>query len=704
MERIFALDIGTRMVMGLIMSKTETGFEILSSAQTEHQQRAMYDGQVHDVEEVAQAVMRVKAELEQKLDETLKTVAVAAAGRALKTLVVTYERREVFPVIWERENVVALELEAVQQALREIQGDELNDAYHCVGYSTVENLLEGQKITNLIGQRGKVAKITIIATFLPRTVIDGLLAVVQRVGLKMESLTLEPIAAGQAAIPPDMRRMNLALVDIGAGTADIALTKQGNFFAYGMVPMAGDEITELLCQSYLLDFQTGEKLKRNLGSRTRLSFTNFLGERMSIPKNDILESISPIVYTLANKIAAEILRLNEVVPQAVILIGGGSLTPLLRETLAGILELPLNRVGIQIRERLERVLGEQSVKGPDVITPIGIGISALQGQGLRYYEVCVNNIPVSIVELQKTTVADALLSAGISPKTLVGRPGDALTYEINGILKMVRGNFGQPAKYFVNGQRVSLDYVLAPNDQIDFEPGIPGEAAHIRVLDILPSFSEKTIFVNQKPMLFVPRFYVEGQRIEPGSEVVDGWKIQYDTNQTLGDLLKQLKHPVENPQILHYKVNGQEKEYRINREILINGKSVEESYIIQPQDEIEIKESQLRIADLSLKTDPMTFTINGEEIVYPVQEMKIYSRGQKLKLEDFLLDGMEIRTEGYERLPILSDILPYVTLSEPSGTGETLRIRVNGQPGEFTTVLRNGDRIDIGWSNLNHKQ
>lgn len=253
MEPVFALDIGTRMVMGLVMIKNkEQGYEILASARTEHKQRAMYDGQVHDVDEVARAVIKVKETLEKKLGVPLKQVAVAAAGRALRTEVAFAEHKELLPVRWEREAVLALEMEAVHHALRQLQSSKDDDSksYHCVGYSSIACWNEGEEISNLIGQRGKVAKVSVIATFLPRTVVDGLVAVLGRVGLEMTSLTLEPIAAGQAAIPTNMRRLNLALVDIGAGTADIALTRNGSFFAYGMVPMAGDEVTEAICAHF----------------------------------------------------------------------------------------------------------------------------------------------------------------------------------------------------------------------------------------------------------------------------------------------------------------------------------------------------------------------------------------------------------------------------------------------------------------------
>ena len=70
----------------------------------------------------------------------------------------------------------------------------------------------------------------------------------------MDALTLEPIAAINVLIPPSMRRLNVALVDIGAGTSDIAITDLSTVMAYGMVPIAGDEVTEAISDQYLLDF------------------------------------------------------------------------------------------------------------------------------------------------------------------------------------------------------------------------------------------------------------------------------------------------------------------------------------------------------------------------------------------------------------------------------------------------------------------
>lgn len=62
-----------------------------------------------------------------------------------------------------------------------------------------------------------------------------------------------------AAIPAELRLLNLALVDIGAGTTDIAVCRDGSITGYTMATIAGDEITEALMRAFLIDFQTAER-------------------------------------------------------------------------------------------------------------------------------------------------------------------------------------------------------------------------------------------------------------------------------------------------------------------------------------------------------------------------------------------------------------------------------------------------------------
>ncbi|EGW38083.1 cell division FtsA domain-containing protein [Desulfosporosinus sp. OT] len=700
MEPIFALDIGTRMVMGLVMTKNkEQGYEILASAKTEHKQRAMYDGQVHDVNEVARAVIKVKEALEKKLDMPLKQVAVAAAGRALRTEVACAEHKEPLPVRWEREDVLALEMEAVHLALRQLQSSTDDDAqsYHCVGYSPIAWWNEGEEISNLIGQRGKVAKVSVIATFLPRTVVDGLVAVLSQVGLEMTSLTLEPIAAGQAAIPLNMRRLNLALVDIGAGTADIALTRNGSFFAYGMVPMAGDEVTEAICTHYLLDFKVGEKVKREINTKAQLNFKDFLGAKVVAKKEDVLNVIRSVVGKLAESISKEILILNNDVPQAIILIGGGSLTPMLSEMVAETLGIPQNRVGIQVRERLGEIFGEKSLKGPESITPIGIGIAALEGKGLQYYSVTVNNTIVSIFEIQLATVAEALLAAGILPRSFFGKPGAALTFEWNCEMRVIKGTLGSPAQLSVNGIPGKLEQALKAGDQITFIPGEPGKDAQVSFKEVLPPHDAKWILWNGQREIYAPQVLVNDQLACEKDTILDGCKITYIPNDDLKNLLKQKGYNLQKKEEIEYGINGEAHKINLDQEILVNGCRVEDSCTIYDGDSIEVNTKQIMIGELDLLPRPLIFSVNGVEIEFPPQETIISFRGQPVSENQPLKDGMDLRVQGFKRMPILSDLLPYVKFPKEVPSGSSLKLKVNGQMAEFTTVLHPGDRVTAIW-------
>lgn len=85
-KHIFALDIGTRSVVGVILEAVDNRLKILAAEAEEHHNRAMQDGQIHDIEEVARVVSRVRDRLEKGVKFPLKDVAVAAAGRALQTI------------------------------------------------------------------------------------------------------------------------------------------------------------------------------------------------------------------------------------------------------------------------------------------------------------------------------------------------------------------------------------------------------------------------------------------------------------------------------------------------------------------------------------------------------------------------------------------------------------------------------------------
>lgn len=149
--------------------------------------------------------------------------------------------------------------------------------------------MDNQEIGSLIDQQGNEASVEIISTFLPKVVVESLISALHRADLDMHALTLEPIAAINVLIPQSMRRLNVALVDIGAGTSDIAITDEGTVVAYGMVPIAGDEITEAISDQLLLDFPLAEQAKRDLLANDTIQVVDILGFETEISRQEVIE-------------------------------------------------------------------------------------------------------------------------------------------------------------------------------------------------------------------------------------------------------------------------------------------------------------------------------------------------------------------------------------------------------------------------------
>ncbi len=84
-------------------------------------------------------------------------------------------------------------------------------APHCVGYNLLSQKLDGVPMLQLEGHRGELVELEVLATFLPRLALDALQAALRAAGLSAASLTLEPIAAVQLAVPPELRPLEPGL-------------------------------------------------------------------------------------------------------------------------------------------------------------------------------------------------------------------------------------------------------------------------------------------------------------------------------------------------------------------------------------------------------------------------------------------------------------------------------------------------------------
>lgn len=719
-DLVYALDIGTRKVAGLLARVTpKGGFDLVAAEVIEHETRAMQDGQIHDVPSVAGAIREVTDRLEQRCHARLERVAVAAAGRALRTRTGSASRR-ISPLNRiSEEDALALELEAVLSAQRSLARDEIKpaplcDRCYCVGYSVGRYELDGNPIGSLIGQRGELISVQAIATFLPRVVVDSLFSAIAMAGLEIDSITLEPIAAITVAVPSTMRQLNLALVDIGAGTSDIAITANGEVVAYGMVPIAGDEITEELCQRFLLDFHEGERVKRLAGGSGPIEYTDVLGMCGQADPKEVLGAVDAKIDCLAQGIADKILELNKSETQAVICIGGGSLTPGLPQKLAARLGVSPGRVAVRGHEIVRNVSGVGGVlEGPMAVTPLGIAVTARQRNSLAFFSVRVNGHTTRLMHLGSSTVADAIIAAGVGIRQLHGKPGPGITVEKNGKVHVIKGTPGRPAAVFVNGEKASLDTAVHEGDEILIEPPVDGRPPVVTMGDLTDCEEIQFLFRGEQGVIS-PTITRDGQTIDRDTALNDADRISVEFDRTVASVVRRFcSEEDEAFRCISYTLNGRSCTAQVSRwRYKVNGALVSGDYRIRPGDavDVEMHEIPLTVSDVFSKgrdeaEREIRVLLNGREVLLHDgrSTAEVVVNGEQSDFDHLIADGDEIEV----RVPnpptfIVAGLLEHLKLDETvnqlraSGRG-SVRLTVNGKPASFSAEVRDGDAIEISF-------
>lgn len=700
-KHLFALDIGTRSVIGIVAEQEPDGtLKILDTTRREHKTRAMLDGQIHDVPQVAAIIDEVKGALE-KTTGPLKSVAVAAAGRALYTM--TAEAEMNFSGVITAEDQSRLDFSGVQTAqIKLAESSEVDDPthYYCVGYSTIKYTLDGNQLKSLIGQRGRQATASVIATFLPRQVIDSMDSALSATGLRLQAITLEPIAAINVLIPPTMRHLNLVLVDIGAGTSDVAITKNGSVIAYGMVPQAGDEITEALSQHFLLDFNVAERIKREAAEGKEVGFTDILGMEYHMAADEVLKALLPAVQKLADAIAHQIMELNGDEPQAVLLVGGGALTPHLAECVSEKLALPQERVAVRHPNAVDGVseLPPELMK-PDAVTPLGI-LKIASLNTLHFVTVYVSGEEHRLFNFRELTVSDALLAAGVQLKSATGKQGVGITITVDGEEKFFPGTVGKAAAVTLDGQSADLETPIPGGAHIEILPGEEGDPPTLTVADVADAPETYTLYINGNKKTLPPAFLVNGELADENRLLVDGDVVESKETRSVGEALKMMGYPPTGKKI-KYKLNGTETQFTCIPEILLNDQPTTLSASVYEGDRIEYilpEDPKLgEVLGLSESDTSLIIYFNGVEKVIPSARVSLEMNGRPASANTLVIEGCSVNYEISERTATLvSTALAAVGFEPPAAnSGMVVEIKVNDKPAHFTDPLMNGDHIDI---------
>ena len=441
---------------------------------------------------------------------------IAAAGRVLCTVQVHEEVSFEKEIKVLDEDIYSLDLLAVEKAHKQINEKNEKYKFYCVGYTAVKYYLNDYVINNLEGHKAEKIGVDMLATFLPEEVVDSLYSAVDGAGLTVANLTLEPIAAMNVAIPENFRLLNIALVDVGAGTSDICLTKDGSIIAYGMIPMAGDELTEIIAKEYLVDFATAENIKIEASTEEKIIFKDIMGLTQEITSDDVSKLIDEQLNKIACEVADKIIELNGgKAASAVFVVGGGGKYPGFTDKIAMRLGIARERAAVRGKEVLENIdfLMEDVKKDALLVTPVGICIN-YYNQKNSFIFANVNGERIKLYDNNHLTVVDAIMQSGMPNDSIFPKRGKELVFTINGKTRLVRGSTGDAAIIRLNGREVGMNERLTRNDIIEITPSSAGEDGKITIGELEEYCTTISFIVNGKTII-CPKFAYVNDEIKP---------------------------------------------------------------------------------------------------------------------------------------------------------------------------------------------
>ena len=658
-------------------------------------------------------------------------------GRVLRTVTTYVEHSFESDREITQEDVYSLCTMGVEKAYEEFQNSNTDTdmKFYCVGYTAMRYYMNGYQMGNLEGHKAKNIAVDLIATFLPDDVVDGLYKAVELAGLHVANLTLEPIAAIQVAIPEKFRMLNMALVDVGAGTSDISITKEGTITAYGMIPVAGDSLTDILVQHCLVEFEVAEQIKRKCRTQETIEYEDIMGLPQTIKASEVLELLDPEIERMTQLVSDTIKELNGDKPvSAVFVVGGGGMVPGYTEKLAEKLGIVKERVAIRGQEVMQTITFEleNARKDAMMVTPIGICLSYyVQSNNFIFVE--FNGERVKLYDNGKLSVTDAAMQMQFPNDQLFPRKGEALLFTVNGKTRMVRGEQGEAAVIRVNGDEADMYTQVHNGDRIVVTPSTEGEPAVLELGKLSELGDALQVYVNGKQISLPKTAEVNGHRENEFYRIGQNDDIRIRNSYTVKEIAEFLDVPLG----ADIRVNdtAAQPDTRVYEHFTVSwdmkNPLPEGSYADLPDADTEedayreepvygegpvMQKAEAVAGEAAMTQGTETAAENGTASVTTQgtsgkQDEKYESVEQTAQSQSVSPQGPHPLTVIVNHSPITMqgkasyvfvDVFDYIDfdLGSSASAGRSIVTNLNGRPAQFMEPLKEGDVIEIYWKSM----
>ena len=258
-KTIAAIDVGTTKVATIMANvKANDDVEVLGVGVVPS--HGLHKGIVVNMDEARQSIAASVREAQKISGIRIDSAYVGVTGRHISSL----NSKGVVSIPRDDRLVRAQDLRRVLSVARNVSVAEGKRVLHAIPRSYAIDGQEG--VSQPVGMHGNRLDVETHIITASVTSIQNLVKCVRSIGVDVEDLILEPLASGEAVLTPEERESGVIMADIGGGTTDIAVFKNGSIYHTSVVPVAGYQVTSDISIGLGLPFDIAEKMKKKYGN------------------------------------------------------------------------------------------------------------------------------------------------------------------------------------------------------------------------------------------------------------------------------------------------------------------------------------------------------------------------------------------------------------------------------------------------------
>ena len=377
---IAGLDVGTTKICCVIADWSPVGnLDIIGVGVSPS--RGLRKGVVVNIDSTVESIKHAVAEAEEMAGVEIQSVIAGVAGGHIRGI----NSRGVVAVSGKHREVSQADIERALDAARAVNLPQDREIIHVLPQTFLVDDQDGVK--EPLGMSGVRLEVEVHLVTGATTSMRNVIRSVNRAGLQVQDVVLEALASAEAVIEEEEKELGVLIIDLGGGTTDVALFRDGAVWYTGVLPLGGDHISNDIAVGLRTPTGDTEELKKRHGCALTALVRE--DETVDVPsvggrkarqlsRHILSEIIQPRVEEIFTLVARDLARagLQDVAAAGVVLTGGTSIMPGVPELAEQIFDVPARRGAQSGLSGLADV-----VQSPIYATGVGLALYGARGHG-----------------------------------------------------------------------------------------------------------------------------------------------------------------------------------------------------------------------------------------------------------------------------------------------------------------------------------